>query len=134
MNEGLTRNLSTEELKAIAKTENGLIDGNIITCMGIPLAVLIQHLATALLEERAKPKNDVWEYAPDGRTTADVYYGDDMFVSATPDHTFTRELPKTRARIMAEEIASAHISNKSDLVDIIEQTINTHMKELEGKE
>ena len=56
-----------------------------------------------------------------------------MLVSATPDHTFTRELPKTRTRIMAEEIASAHISNKDDLIDIIEQTINAHMEELKGE-
>ena len=45
-----------------------------------------------------------------------------------------KEFPKTRARIMAEEIASAKISNEKDLVDIIEQTINTHMKELKGDE
>ena len=45
----------------------------------------------------------------------------------------TRELPKTRARIMAEEIASAHISNKDDLIDIIEQTINNHMERTGGE-
>ena len=137
MNEGLTRNLSTEELKAIAKTENGLIDGNIITCMGIPLAVLIQHLATALLEERAKPKNDVWEYAPDGITTADVYYGNHMLVSATPDHTYTRELPKTRARQIAENIVhgiNGKTHGETKDIEYVEGVLKRYAEELEGKE
>ena len=89
------------------------------------------ELATALLEERARPK--VWAFAPEWANAARVSF----FVNDRNDGhsevfsgTYTRELPKTRTRIMAEEIASAHISNKDDLIDIIEQTINAHMEEL----
>lgn len=91
-------------------------------------------LATALLEEMDKPK--VWYGAPKWVNAARVRF----FVNDRNDghgevfsETYTRELPKTRARIMAEEIASAQISNEKDLVDIIEQTINTHVKELKGE-
>ena len=94
-----------------------------------------RKLATALLEEMDKPK--VWDGAPKWVNAARVRF----FVNDRNDghsevfsETYTRELPKTRARIMAEEIAAAQISNKKDLVDIIEQTINTHMKELKGEE
>ena len=92
------------------------------------------ELATALLEERARPK--VWAFAPEWANAARVSF----FVNDRNDGhsevfsgTYTRELPKTRTRIMAEEIASAHISNKDDLIDIIEQTINAHMEELKGE-
>ena len=109
-----------------------------------------RKLAAALLEEMDKPK--VWDGAPEEAIEASVAFfkaeelADQMqgywhgFVGQKGGYlnhvtkTYTRELPKTRARIMAEEIAAAQISNKSDLVDIIEQTINTHMKELKGEE
>lgn len=91
----------------------------------------IPKLATALLEEIGKPK--VWDCAPEKAVTIDIYWSDKTnFVFG--HKRYTRKLPKTSARIMAEEIASAKISNEKDLVDIIEQTINTHMKELKGEE
>jgi len=74
--------------------------------------------------ESGMPTPDQWEQAVDNAVIAlSGYIG---------MKTYTRELPKTRARIIAEEIAAAQISNKKDLVDIIEQTINTHIKELKG--
>lgn len=88
-------------------------------------------VATALLEERAKPK--VWDGAPEDTIQAQITWFTENG-GFTGIKTYNRELPKTRARIMAEEIASAKISNEKDLVDIIEQTINTHMKELRGEE
>lgn len=92
---------------------------------------LAEKLATALLEEMDKPKDDVWKYAPDGITTADVYYGDGQLVSATPDYTFTRELPKTRARIMAEEVA-ALVNRAVEGVSVkeIEAALNKYAEEL----
>jgi hypothetical protein len=74
----------------------------------------------------------VWDGAPKEAVEAFVTWYEKGGVAGV-NGRYTRELPKTRARIMAEEIASAHISNKSDLVDIIEQTINNHMKELENE-
>ena len=91
-----------------------------------------QKLATALLEERAKPK--VWDGAPEWAKSARVMWSDTCKNEPANrgDYSprYTRELPKTRTRIMAEEIASAHISNKDDLIDIIEQTIKNHFAEL----
>lgn len=85
----------------------------------------MQSLATALLEERAKPK--VFEDIPDNVLSAQVsWYQNSIFKRKE----YTREPPKTRARILAEEIASAKISNEADLVDIIEQTIKNHFAEL----
>ena len=91
---------------------------------------IVQTLATALLEERARPK--VWDKAPEWADRADVSYKGNVKGKINIS-IYTRELPKTRTRIMAEEIASAHISNKDDLIDIIEQTINAHMEELKGE-
>ena len=90
-----------------------------------------KRLASALIEEMDKPK--VWDGAPEDALQAQItwFTKNGGYIGMK---THTRKLPKTRARIMAEEIASAKISNEKDLVDIIEQTISTHMKELKGKE
>jgi len=100
-------------------------------CNGKYWTVICSKLATALLEEMDKPK--AWDGAPDNALQAQIIWftKNGGYIGMK---TYTRELPKTRARIMAEEIAAAQISNKKDLVDIIEQTINTHMKELKGEE
>ena len=132
MNEELTRNLSTEELKAIAKTENGLIEGNIITCMGIPLAVLIQHLAAALLEEREKPK--VWDGAPEWAKIGRVYWTDG-YEQERYSKLYNREIPKTRARQIAEEIdAALEAPRYTPRIEVIEKLLNKYAEELEGKE
>ena len=80
------------------------------------------ELATALLEERAKPK--VWDGAPEDTVECHIVYRrkNDSAEDLKTYKTYARTLPKPRTRIMAEEIASAHISNKDDLIDIIEQT------------
>lgn len=64
---------------------------------------MLQTLATALLEERAK--SNVWEFAPitADRTVVNYYKGDTFFGTKT----YTRELPKTRTRQIAEEIEKA---------------------------
>lgn len=100
-------------------------------CTKCDLKYIMQTLADALLEEMDKPK--VWDGAQEDALQAQItwFTKNGGYIGMK---TYTRELPKTRARIMAEEIAAAQISNKSDLIDIIEQTINTHMKELKGKE
>jgi hypothetical protein len=101
MNEELT----TEVLEAIVNC-----DGE---CIGCPVqsvcdAVGIKRsLATALLAERAKPK--VWDGAPEWVNAARVRF----FVNDRNDghsevfsETYRRELPKTRARIIAEEVTA----------------------------
>jgi len=101
----------------------------------------IQALATALLEERAKPKDDVWKYASDGTTTADVYYGNSVLVSATPDHTFHRELPKTRARQIAEQEGQGlakkcgwSVAAGALVANVVESALNKYAEELTKKE
>lgn len=111
-----------------------------VKCVWItPKPEYITRLARMYFEERAKQKDDVWEYAPDGITTADVYYGNNMLVSATPDHTFTRELPKTRADEIADEAAKllpfACVNGNCNYVrDTIKSALNKYAEELEGKE
>ena len=107
-------------------------------CIGCPAqsvcdAVGIkQTLVTALLEERAKPK--VWDSI---HTTVDkariIYYAGDKCLY---DKEYTRKLPKTRTRIIAEEIEKALSASpryKTE-VEIIESALNKYAEELEGKE
>lgn len=131
----MKKELTDEVLEALGSCMNTC--GDDCKARGVCLpgqSYVRRKLATALLEERARPK--VWAFAPEWANAARVSF----FVNDRNDGhsevfsgTYTRELPKTRTRIMAEEIASAHISNKDDLIDIIEQTINAHMEELKGE-
>ena len=132
MNEELTR----EVLEALGSCMNTC--GDDCKARGVCLpgqSYVRRKLATALLEERAKPKDDVWKYASDGTTTADVYYGNSVLVSATPDHTFRREIPKPRARQIAEEV-TALVNRAIDGISVkeIEAVLNKYAEELEGKE
>ena len=114
-------------------------DGECIGCPAQSVCDTVgikRSLATALLEERAKQKDDVWKYAPDGITTAEVHYGDDMIVSATPDHTFTRELPKTRARQIAENVVhgiNGKTRGETKDVEYVEGVLNKYAEELKGE-
>jgi hypothetical protein len=95
---------------------------------------MLQALATALLEERARPK--VWDGAPEWVNSARVRF----FVNDRNDghsevfsETYTREIPKTRARVIAEEIEKALSASpryKTE-VEIIEAALNKYAEELE---
>ena len=74
-------------------------------CVGCPAQSVCavgrnQALAAALLEERAKPK--VWDGAPDNayRSIVNWYDKSRGFIKSK---VLTRELPKTRARQIAEQ-------------------------------
>lgn len=96
---------------------------------------IIQALTTALLEERAKPK--VWDGAPEWVNAARVRF----FVNDRNDghsevfsETYRREIPKTRARQIAEEIEKALSTSpryKTE-VEIIESALNKYAEELKG--
>lgn len=130
MNEELTN----EALEAMTKCNlDCTLCGANAVCAKYDWQDTIQTLATSLLAEMDKPKHDVWKNAPEWATSAMVRWSNPNYPVGKDElysETYTRELPKTRARIMAEEIAAAQISNKSDLIDIIEQTIKTHIAEL----
>jgi len=54
--------------------------------------------------ERAKNPG-VWDGAPDWAVLAEVFYGEEPKVFGNPSKVHTRELPKTRARGIAEKAA-----------------------------
>jgi len=88
-----------------------------------------ERLATALIEERAKPK--AWDGAPETASTAYVFWSDED--DFTIGHKcFTRELPKTRARQIAEKISAALSSQDryKPEVKIIESALNKYAEEL----
>lgn len=91
------------------------------------------RLARMYFEERAKPK--VWDGAPETAIKAEVFWSDED--NFTIGHKcFTRELPKTRARQIAEKISAALSSQdryKPD-VKIIEAVLEKYAEESEGKE
>ena len=98
--------------------------------VGVFLA--ISKPATALLEERAKPK--VWDGAPDNayRSIVNWYDKSRGFIKSK---VLTRELPKTRARQIAEEVTA--IVNKAIegiSVNEIEAVLNKYAEELTKKE
>ena len=93
-----------------------------------------QELATALLEERAKPK--VWDGAPDGSAIADVYWSEKTGI-ALGYKRFTRGLPKTRARQIAENIVRGindEIHSDTKDIEYVEGVLKRYAEELEGKE
>src|SRR5678816_2194949 len=101
MNEELTN----EVLEAIKDCDNR----ECTSCPAKSVCVGIEpKLATALLEERAKPK--VWDGAPEWVNAARVrFFGNDRNDghSEVFSETYRREIPKTRARQIAEEIERA---------------------------
>jgi hypothetical protein len=128
MNEELTRDV-LEAMKKCSENSCSECPAVDVCCSEDDWEYTIQTLATALLAEKAKPK--VWDGAPDEADYVTVgAYKNSNPLAPIKVKCYTREIPKTRTRIMAEEIASAKISNEADLVDIIEQTIKNHFAEL----
>ena len=96
-----------------------------------------QELATSLLEERAKPK--VWDGAPEWADRADVSYKGNV-KGKIDISIYTRELPKTRARQIAEkeghrlaEIHGWNAAGKELVTNAMESAINKYEEELKGE-
>ena len=92
--------------------------------------VIVQNLATALLEEMDKPK--VWDGAPKGTEYIVVgFYSNEKPLAPLKVVTCNREPPKTRARIMAEEISDKlnNAPRYKNEVDIIESALNKYADE-----
>ena len=96
-----------------------------------------RKLATALLEEMDKPK--VWDGAPEDALQAQItwFTKNGGYIGMK---TYTRELPKTRARIIAEqeghELAEKYEWNaaaKELVTNRIEAALNKYAEELEEK-
>ena len=92
-----------------------------------------ERLATALLAERAKPK--VWDGAPDNARRGIVNWYDKNrgFIKSK---VLTRELPKTRARQIAEEIVDEldSLPRHNTDIEVIESILNKYAEELTKKE
>ena len=126
----MSKELTNEVLEAMAKCKHNCPTcGANEVCSKYDWKEMMQSLATALLDERATPK--VWEFAPITADCAVVYYylGDTFF----GEKTYTRELPKTRARQIAEKISAALSSQDryKPEVKIIEAVLEKYAEELE---
>ena len=101
--------------------------------------VLVQKtadLARALLAEIDKPK--VWDGAPDNAIIAQVHFYKAAKTYATPTavpEVYTRELPKSRARVIAEEARTRYergAVGAGSLDDVIESAILKALAETEA--
>ena len=135
MNEELTREV-LEAMKK-CKLDCTTCGGNAV-CGKYDWQDTIQTLATALLEERAKPK--VWGGAPDNafRSIVNWYDKSRGFIKSK---VFTRELPKTRARIIAEEEGQGlakkngwSVAAGALVANVVEAALNKYAEELTKKE
>jgi len=95
------REFTREELERMAIDQPA---AEVILYNGMPVDALIPALARAMLAEMDKPK--VWTNAPDNAIIAQVHFYKAAKTYATPTavpEVYTRELPKSRARVIAEE-------------------------------
>ena len=129
MNEELTK----EVLEAMTKCGLDCARCGSEFCNKYDWQDIVQTLAAALLEERAKPK--VWDGAPDnaGRGIVNWFDKNGLFIDSS---IYTRELPKTRARILAEEIVRGindEIYSDTKDIEYVEGVLKRYAEELEEK-
>ena len=134
-NDRMNEELTNEVLEAIVTCDCSAC----IECpaQSICAAWTRQAIAAALLEERAKPK--VWDGAPEWADRADVSYNGNVKGNINIS-TYTRELPKSRARQIAEkeghrlaEIHGWNAAGKELVTNAMESAINKYAEELEGE-
>lgn len=94
------------------------------------------ELATALLEEMDKPK--VWDGAPEDAVSAVVTWCRSGEIVGSV--SYNRELPKTRARIIAEQEGHGlaekygwNASAKELVTNVMESALNKYAEELKGE-
>lgn len=82
--------------------------------------------------DRRETNPGVWDGAPDNATHAEVWFGNAELVSNSPDKIYTRELPKSRAREIAEEAWQkiSHYTGETAAIDDIESAILKREAEL----
>ena len=105
-------------------------------CHAFDALVRIKFLATALLEERAKPK--VWDGAPENVNRARVYFGEIGGVYDIVPVSYTRELPKTRINEIIDESLDGWLFGmrvgKSEMREILGTALTKYAEELTKKE
>ena len=92
-----------------------------------------RELATALLAEKAKPK--VWDGAPGNAEIADVVFIKDARNTATIwSKHYTRDIPKPRARQIAENIVYGIYGGANDKdIEYVEGVLKRYAEELKGE-
>lgn len=127
MNEELTR----EVLEAMVKCDTICSRCKAVKLCSEGIFNTLRILATALLDERAKPK--AWDGAPEWAKSAIVMWSDTCKNEPANrrDYSplYTRELPKTRARQIAEEIVD-EINIRPHRTPVLEPTVETVMRVL----
>jgi len=135
MNEELTKEV-LEAMKKCSGSDCAVCDAYNY-CNGTSRDIVIEALAATLLEERAKPK--VWDGAPEDAIQAQITWFTENG-GFTSIKTYTRELPKTRARQIAEkeghrlaEIHGWNAAGKELVTNAMESAINKYAEELGEK-
>ena len=125
--------LTDELLEAIVNC-----DGECIGCpaQSVCDAVGIKRsLATDLLEERAKPK--VWDGAPDEADYVTVgAYKNSNPLAPIKVKCYTRELPKTRTREIAENIVhgiNGKTHGETKDIEYVEGVLKRYAEEIKGE-
>ena len=130
MNEELTN----EVLEALGSCMNAC--GDDCKARGVCLpgqSYVRRKLAATLLEERAKPK--VWDGAPEWATNGRVYWTNG-FDKEMYSKLYTREIPKTRARQIAENIVhgiNGETHGETKDIEYVEGVLKRYAEELKGE-
>ena len=130
MNEELTNEVL--EAMAVCKGEGCSLCEAQEVCMGNRLKQF-NILATALLEERAKPK--VWDGAPEDAVSAVVTWCRSGEIVGSV--SYNRELPKTRIDKIVDEVLDGYLFGlrveKGELTEILKSALNKYAEELKGE-
>ena len=127
MNEELTR----EVLEAMVKCDTICSRCKAVKLCSEGIFNTLRILATALLEERAKPK--VWDGAPEWADRADVSYKGNVKGKINIS-IYTRELPKPRARQIAENIVHGINGGATGKdIEYVEGVLKRYAEELKGE-
>ena len=138
----MNKELTNEMLEAMAGCDRKCDRCAASSICDVGVFLAISKLATALLEEMDKPK--VWDGAPEWVNAARVRF----FVNDRNDghsevfsETYTRELPKTRARQIAEQEGQGlakkngwSVAAGALVANVVESALNKYAEELTEKE
>lgn len=125
----MKKELTREAVEAITKCSKTSGDcsrcGAYEFCREKSASFRFEELATALLEEMDKPK--VWDGAPEEAVKAHIEWFDKNGWYSRMN-IYARELQKTRARQIAEEVISENVGGVEDKVSLLTDLIETALE------
>ncbi len=132
-NNRMNEELTNETLEALGSCMNTCGDGCKARGVCLPGQSYVRRkLATALLEERAKPK--VWDGAPEDAVSVVVTWCKSGEIVGSV--SYNRELPKTRTREIAENIVhgiNGKTHGETKDIEYVEGVLNKYAEELKGE-